>query len=72
MTYEGRFRAGSLLWEGREGEEMGQRGEGWTGAGERDVIDSVVDRKGPQSGRGGRAPSTENKGAEEACSLKIA
>lgn len=24
VTYEGRFHEGSLLWEGREGEEVGQ------------------------------------------------
>lgn len=30
---------------------------------ERDVTDSVVERKGPQRGRGRREPRTENNGA---------
>lgn len=75
MTYEGRFHEGSFGKEGREEKRWVsslQRGEGWTGSGERDVTDSVIGRKGSRSGKGGRDPRTEEDGAGEACSLKIA
>ena len=59
---------------GRErGKEVSslQRGEGWTGLGERDVTDSVVGRKGAQRGRRGRDSRTEENDAGEACSQKM-
>lgn len=48
MSYEGRFHKGSFGKGEREkrGVSFLQRGEGWTGAGERDVTDSVVDGEG--------------------------
>ena len=49
-----------------------QRGEGWTGLGERDVTDSVVGRKEAQRGRGGRDPRTENNDPGVSCSQRMA
>lgn len=63
MSYEGRFHKGSFREEGREEKRWVsslQRGEGWTGSGERDVIDSVVDGKEPQRGRGERNRRAED------------